>query len=620
MKKKVAENIRGIILLPFSFMFLFLLSANSVSALNCAVRAGACNAGETALLKMQAMNNSHAGFIGSSAYNNLICCSEAGQTVDISCAANSDVFLRLQQATNSHVQKKSFITYANNACIAISSNPLWIITCGYDNNINCTNQVGAGYSCLAEISGDTNAHISSCNAANTYTTSVCCGYLPPTCALSPSVLKSPRNVPGFVANIDLTLTTVNATTATMDDGVPATPIFSFTPFLPNHTTSVVYDPVPFPTTYSTTYSVDLTGPGGAVPNACSATVDLLPRCAISADKTEIAIGGDLTLTYKTWDAALGGIISASPSYLPFPVTATIAAVDGTPSDLYIEYANPATYTMTVTAGNGLTNTCSVVVDPLTSCDLISPTTPATPIVAGNAANLTWTSSDATSAILTPPGAAVAVNGNMNVTPAVTTTYQLDVTGGAGANFCTATVHVIPLVIPSCSLITSSTTLKIGEATILTWSATNAISANIDNGVGSVTPVSAGEIFFYPTVVGVYPLTMTVTSTSSTTAICSTVNITVNPAAANKPLVEVTKKIAAGSIEQIMSNVLTWALSVAGSLLLLIIIIGGALYISSTGEENKITAAKKAINWAVIGAILILVAYVISSIVYKFFGF
>lgn len=92
------------------------------------------------------------------------------------------------------------------------------------------------------------------------------------------------------------------------------------------------------------------------------------------------------------------------------------------------------------------------------------------------------------------------------------------------------------------------------------------------------------------------------------------------ACAPPPPVEVTKRIAAGSIEQIMSNILEWALSVAGYFFLLIIIIGGALYISSTGEENKITAAKKTINWAIIGAILILVAYTISSIVYKFFGF
>jgi len=614
--RRSGNDVKRPILLIFSFIFFLFLPANNVSALTCAVRAGACNAGETALLRMKATGNSHAGFVGSSAYNNLICCSETGQTVAINCAANSDVFLKLQQVANSHVQKKSFINYANNACISISSNPLWITTCGYDNNINCTNQVGAGYSCLAEISRDTNAHISSCGAANTYTTSVCCGYLPPTCALSASPVESARNVVGFTANIDLALTTVNATTATMDDGAAATPIFSFTPFLPNHTASVVYDPIPFPTTYSTTYSVDLVGPGGTVPNACSATVDLLPRCTISADKTEIAIGDNITLTYETWDAALGGIVTPNPPFSPFSWVTPIAAVDGTSSDLYIDYANPATYTMTVTAGNGKTNTCSVTVDPLTSCDLTSPTTSTTPIVDGDTANLTWISSDATSAVLTPPGVAVAVNGNMNVTPSVTTTYKLDVTG-TGANFCTATVHVIPLVIPTCSLAADRTTLKVGEGAKLTWTATNAVSADIDYGVGNVTPVSSGEIFFYPTVAGTYSFTMTVTSTSSTTAACSTANITINPAT-GAPLVEVTKRVA-GNIDQIMSNILGWALSVAGSLLLLIIIIGGVMYISSTGEENKITTAKKTITWAIIGAILILVAYVIYSTVYNLLG-
>lgn len=86
-----------------------------------------------------------------------------------------------------------------------------------------------------------------------------------------------------------------------------------------------------------------------------------------------------------------------------------------------------------------------------------------------------------------------------------------------------------------------------------------------------------------------------------------------------PMVVVTRRIAAGSIEQIMANIIEWALSVAGYFLLLAIIIGSILYISSTGEENRITAAKKTITWAIMGAILILVAYTISSLVYKFFG-
>lgn len=169
MKKETTKNARKTILLLFSFIFFLLSSANNVSALTCAVRAGVCNAGETPLLRMQATNNSHAGFVGSSAYNNIICCSEAGVTIGTSCAVgplwNSfDVFLELQALDNSHVEEKTFSNYVNNACISVNTG---YISCSYETG-NCP----AGSECLASISASRNAHIGDCGS---YATKVCCG-------------------------------------------------------------------------------------------------------------------------------------------------------------------------------------------------------------------------------------------------------------------------------------------------------------------------------------------------------------------------------------------------------------------------------------------------------------
>ena len=153
----------AIFLFGFFLVFLLFLPANSASALTCAVRAGACNAGETPLLRMLATNNSHAGFVGSSAYTNLICCSEAGVTIGTNCAGNFDTFLKLSAADNAHVEKNTFLNYTNNACISFD---VGAVSCFYQNGACAT---GA---CLASISADTNAHIGDCAA---YSEKVCCG-------------------------------------------------------------------------------------------------------------------------------------------------------------------------------------------------------------------------------------------------------------------------------------------------------------------------------------------------------------------------------------------------------------------------------------------------------------
>ena len=60
--------------------------------------------------------------------------------------------------------------------------------------------------------------------------------------------------------------------------------------------------------------------------------------------------------------------------------------------------------------------------------------------------------------------------------------------------------------------------------------------------------------------------------------------------------------------QIVENTIIWALSIIGSLALLMLIIGGVMYMGSTGDEQKVLTAKKIVTYAIIGLILILLSY------------
>lgn len=77
--------------------------------------------------------------------------------------------------------------------------------------------------------------------------------------------------------------------------------------------------------------------------------------------------------------------------------------------------------------------------------------------------------------------------------------------------------------------------------------------------------------------------------------------------------EFTKAVSASDFSQLVGNFLKWILTVAGSLALLIIIIGGVMYVSSSGDEQKTVLAKKIVLGAIGGLILILIAYSIITL-------
>lgn len=75
-----------------------------------------------------------------------------------------------------------------------------------------------------------------------------------------------------------------------------------------------------------------------------------------------------------------------------------------------------------------------------------------------------------------------------------------------------------------------------------------------------------------------------------------------------------KPTSTSDFAQIVENVLLWMLSVAGFLAMLTFIVGGIMYMTSSGDEQKVGNAKKIIKWTIIGLTLILASYAIIVVI------
>lgn len=108
-----------------------------------------------------------------------------------------------------------------------------------------------------------------------------------------------------------------------------------------------------------------------------------------------------------------------------------------------------------------------------------------------------------------------------MSPAKTTTYTITVKGSGGTVSANATVTVLPP-LPTVIFSASPETIHPDETSTLSWSSTNATSASIDNGIGSV-PVN-GSIAVNPSTTTIYTITLS-GSGGTATAVCT---VTVQP--------------------------------------------------------------------------------------------
>ena len=77
-------------------------------------------------------------------------------------------------------------------------------------------------------------------------------------------------------------------------------------------------------------------------------------------------------------------------------------------------------------------------------------------------------------------------------------------------------------------------------------------------------------------------------------------------------------ISANSIPQLVSNIIQVLLGTTGALALLMFVYGGILWMTSGGNQERITKGKNTLVWATLGIMIIFSSYAILKVVFKAF--
>ena len=246
-------------------------------------------------------------------------------------------------------------------------------------------------------------------------------------------------------------------------------------------------------TATTTYTITATGSGGTATAQATVTVTYpAPSVSLSADPATIVAGESTTLAWSSTNADSAQI------------TPDIGTVQ-TSGSVSVSPTDTTTYTITVT-GPGGTAAFNVTVTVLHLPTVTISVSPGS-ILLGESATLSWSSTNADSCTIEPGIGVVATSGSMTVYPTTTTTYAIIATGPAGTVTNSVDVTVIdPNAPPTVSINPSSTSIAQGGSAILSWTSTNADSAFMDNGIGSVQVNGSIEVF--PEHTTTYTLTVT----------------------------------------------------------------------------------------------------------------
>jgi len=139
---------------------------------------------------------------------------------------------------------------------------------------------------------------------------------------------------------------------------------------------------------------------------------------------------------------------------------------------------------------------------------------------GDKVTLTWTSTDATSASITPTVGSTTVNGTIDLYPTATTTYTLTVTDGVNSDDATVTATLNSPVIDSFDA--TPETIEFSKLSVLSWTTTGAATVSINQGIGTVS--SDGSYTVVPTETTSYAIS----AQNSTATVYDYLTVTVVP--------------------------------------------------------------------------------------------
>ena len=255
--------------------------------------------------------------------------------------------------------------------------------------------------------------------------------------------------------------------------------------------------------------VDPSKPGGTYTPLHTAMVGITSGATPPTQPT-----GTLTVTPQSLPVG-GGSVTLQWSSMG----ATSASIDNGIGSVATSGSRTATVTsttifhLTLTNGAGSTayaDTVTVAQNPPTGA--LSATPPSLAAGGGNV-TLQWTSTGATSAAIDQGIGTVALSGSRNVQVSSTTIFHLTLANSAGSRIYADTVTVVaPVGAPTGTFGADPIVFPLGGGSVtLTWTSTDAASASIDNGVGSV-PLS-GSIA--RNVTGTTEFHLSLTNTSGT---------------------------------------------------------------------------------------------------------
>jgi pimeloyl-ACP methyl ester carboxylesterase len=179
----------------------------------------------------------------------------------------------------------------------------------------------------------------------------------------------------------------------------------------------------------------------------------------------------------------------------------------------------ASYVLTV---SGLTGTVSPpVVNNFTA-------TPST-ITTGQSSVLSWSTTNATTVVISGVAGAQSGQGSTTVNPGATTTYTLTATGSGGSASATTTIVVQSAISPAIvSFVANPSTITSGQSSTLSWATTNATTVSISGVAGTQSANSSVSVS--PATTKTYTLTATgsgLTATATTTIVVNELTGTLN---------------------------------------------------------------------------------------------
>lgn len=99
-------------------------------------------------------------------------------------------------------------------------------------------------------------------------------------------------------------------------------------------------------------------------------------------------------------------------------------------------------------------------------------------------------------------------------------------------------------------------------------------------------------------------------------------MTVSPAEAagvNPKVISVTNPLNSNSIPGLIGNVISWLLKIIGALALALFFYGGFQWLTSAGNDKKVSAGKDTLFWAAVGLICVFLSYIAVGFVLEIFG-